>query len=183
MIAAVASGLTNILIGAFAGAFAMIVTGCLSLKEAYRAIDVKILMLIIGTIALGLAMQKSGADMVYAKAFLGLFAGADPQVILAGFIVLTSLLSHFLSNNSTAVLLVPVGIATAATLGVDPRPFIIGIAFGASACFATPIGYQTNLIVYGPGGYTFLDFLRLGLPMVIISCGGASLFIPTFWPF
>jgi di/tricarboxylate transporter len=76
-----------------------------------------------------------------------------------------------------------VGIATAASLGVDARPFIIGIAFGASACFATPIGYQTNLIVYGPGGYTFLDFLRLGLPMVIISCGGAALFIPTFWPF
>ncbi|GAB7022582.1 SLC13 family permease [Salidesulfovibrio brasiliensis] len=183
MIAAVASGLTNILIGAFAGAFAMIITGCLSLREAYRSVDVKILMLIIGTIALGLAMQKSGADMVYAKAFLGLFAGAGPQVILAGFIVLTSLLSHFLSNNSTAVLLVPVGMATAAALGVDPRPFIIGIAFGASACFATPIGYQTNLIVYGPGGYTFLDFLRLGLPMVIISCGAASLFIPTFWPF
>lgn len=183
MIAAVTSGLTNILVGAFAGAFAMILTGCLSLREAYKAVDVKILMLIIGTIALGLAMQQSGADMVYAKAFLGLFAGAGPQVILAGFIVLTSLLSHFLSNNSTAVLLVPVGIATAATLGVDPRPFIIGIAFGASACFATPIGYQTNLIVYGPGGYTFLDFLRLGLPMVIISCGGASLFIPSFWPF
>lgn len=183
MIAAVASGFTNILTGAFAGAFAMILTGCLSLKEAYKAVDVKILMLIIGTISLGLAMQKSGADMVYAKAFLGLFAGAGPQVILAGFIVLTSLLSHFLSNNSTAVLLVPVGMATAATLGVDPRPFIIGIAFGASACFATPIGYQTNLIVYGPGGYTFMDFLRLGLPMVIISCGGAALFIPTFWPF
>jgi di/tricarboxylate transporter len=183
MIAAVVSGLANILTGAFAGAFAMILTGCLSLKEAYRAVDVKILMLIIGTIALGLAMQTSGADMVYAKAFLGLFGGASPQVILAGFIVLTSLLSHFLSNNSTAVLLVPVGIATAASLGVDARPFIIGIAFGASACFATPIGYQTNLIVYGPGGYTFLDFLRLGLPMVIISCGGAALFIPTFWPF
>jgi di/tricarboxylate transporter len=183
MIAAVVSGLANILTGAFAGAFAMILTGCLSLKEAYRAVDVKILMLIIGTIALGLAMQTSGADMVYAKAFLGLFGGASPQVILAAFIVLTSLLSHFLSNNSTAVLLVPVGIATAASLGVDARPFIIGIAFGASACFATPIGYQTNLIVYGPGGYTFLDFLRLGLPMVIISCGGAALFIPTFWPF
>lgn len=183
MIAVVASGLTNILVGAFAGAFAMIVTDCLSLREAYKAVDVKILMLIIGTIALGGAMQKSGADMLYAKAFLNLFAEAGPQVILAGFIILTSLLSHFLSNNSTAVLLVPVGMATAATLGVDPRPFIIGIAFGASACFATPIGYQTNLIVYGPGGYTFLDFLRLGLPMVIISCGGAALFIPTLWPF
>ena len=183
MIATVASGMTNILTGSFACAFAMIITGCLSLREAYKAVDVKILVLIIGTIALGLAMQKTGADMVYAKAFLGLFAGAGPQGILAAFIILTSLLSHFLSNNSTAVLLVPVGMATAATLGVDPRPFIIGIAFGASACFATPIGYQTNLIVYGPGGYTFLDFVRLGLPMVIISCGAASLFIPTFWSF
>jgi di/tricarboxylate transporter len=183
MVITAATGLADILTAAFAAALAMILSGCLGIREAYRAVDVKVLLLIIGTIALGAAMQKSGADRLYAGAFLSLFQGAGPQVVLTGFILLTSLLSHFLSNNSTAVLLVPVGLATAASLGVDPRPFIIGIAFGASACYATPIGYQTNLIVYGPGGYKFTDFMRLGLPMVAIVCGGAALFIPTFWPF
>lgn len=183
MIPAVATGFTDILTASFAAAFGMILTGCLSIREAYKAVDVKILMLIIGTIALGLAMQKSGADTYYANLFLSLFQGAGPQLVLTGFIILTSILSHLLSNNSTAVLLVPVAIATAQSLGVDPRPFVIGVAFGASACFATPIGYKTNLIVYGPGGYTFADFLRLGLPTTAISCGGAALFIPYFWPF
>ncbi|CCH50056.1 SLC13 family permease [Pseudodesulfovibrio piezophilus] len=183
MIPAVATGMTDILTAAFAAAFGMILSGCLSIREAYRAVDVKILMLIIGTIALGAAMRKSGADVYYAGAFLSLLSGSGPQVVLTGIIVLTSVLSHFLSNNSTAVLLVPVAIATADSLGVDPRPFIVGVAFGASACFATPIGYKTNLIVYGPGGYKFSDFLRMGIPMALIACGGAALFIPTFWPF
>tara|TARA_Y100001954_G_scaffold239630_1_gene317011 strand:- start:4204 stop:6006 length:1803 start_codon:yes stop_codon:yes gene_type:complete len=183
MIIATASGFTDILTASFAAGFAMILTNCLNISDAYRAVDVKVIMLIIGTIALGSAMQKTGADAYYAHAFLGMFQDAGPHVILTAFILLTSLLSHFLSNNSTAVLLVPIAIATAQTLNVDPRPFIIGVAFGASACYATPIGYQTNLIVYGPAGYRFADYLRLGLPMVAIVCGGAALFIPKFWPF
>jgi di/tricarboxylate transporter len=183
MIAAASTGLTDIMTASFAAAFAMILAGCLKVREAYAAVDVKVLMLIIGTIALGGAMQKTGADRLYADAFLSIFRDAGPHVVLTGFILLTSLLSHFLSNNSVAVLLVPVGLATATGLGVDPRPFIMGIAFGASACYATPIGYQTNLIVYGPGGYAFTDFMRLGLPVTAIVCGGASLFIPAFWPF
>jgi di/tricarboxylate transporter len=183
MIAAASTGLTDIMTASFAAAFAMILAGCLKVREAYAAVDVKVLMLIIGTIALGAAMQKTGADRLYADAFLSIFRDAGPHVVLTGFILLTSLLSHFLSNNSVAVLLVPVGLATATGLGADPRPFIMGIAFGASACYATPIGYQTNLIVYGPGGYAFTDFMRLGLPVTAIVCGGASLFIPTFWPF
>lgn len=183
MVALVATGTLNILEGAFAAAFAMVVTGCLTIREAYQSIDVKVLMLIIGTISLGAALQKTGADTLYADSFLSLFRGQGPEVILSAFIFLTSLLSHFLSNNSTAVLLVPVGVATAAALGVDPRPFIIGIAFGASACYATPIGYKTNLIVYGPGGYRFTDFLRLGIPLALFVWISASLFIPYFWPF
>lgn len=183
MVALVASGTLNILEGAFAAAFAMVVAGCLTIREAYQSIDVKVLMLIIGTISLGAALQKTGADLLYADTFLSLFRGQEPHVILSAFIFLTSLLSHFLSNNSTAVLLVPIGVATATALEVDPRPFIIGIAFGASACYATPIGYKTNLIVYGPGGYRFTDFLRLGIPLALFVWITASLFIPYFWPF
>lgn len=183
MVGAAATGMADILTAAFAASFGMVVTNCLSVRDAYRAIDLKIIILIIGTIALGAALQKTGADKLYATTFLDMFQGAGPHVILTAFIVLTSLLSHFLSNNSTAVLLVPIALAAADSLGVDPRPFIIGVAFGASACYATPIGYQTNLIVYGPAGYAFSDYLRLGLPLAVIVCGGSSLFIPYFWPF
>ncbi len=183
MVLAAALGLLNILTAALAAAFLLLVTGCLSLHEAYKAVDVPVLMLIIGTIALGAAMTASGAADLYAQGFLGLFQGAGPHAVLVAFIILTSVLSHVLSNNSTAVLLVPIGIATAAALDVDPRPFVVGICFGASACFATPIGYQTNLLVYGPGGYRFGDFMRLGMVLNLVVWITASLLVPRFWAF
>lgn len=183
MVAFAATGLADILTCALAAAFAMIVTGCLSLREAYASVDVRVLVLIIGTLALGRALEETGAADLYATRFLAVFANLGPQGILAAIIVLTSLLSHFLSNNSAAVLLVPIGIATAANLGVDPRPFVIGICFGASACFASPIGYQTNLLVFGPGGYRFPDYVRLGLPLNLLIWIGAVILIPLFWPF
>ena len=183
MVAVAAFGVVNILTAALTAAFLLVLTGCLSMHEAYKAIDVPVLMLIIGTIALGAAMTACGAADLYAQGFLNLFDGAGPHAILAAFIVLTSLLSHVLSNNSTAVLLVPIGIATAEALGVDPRPFIVGICFGASACFATPIGYQTNLLVYGPGGYRFTDFLRLGMVLNVLVWVTAALLIPRYWLF
>jgi len=183
MVAAAASGMVDILTASFAAGVTMVLTNCITVRDAYRAVDLKVIVLIIGTIALGAALRKTGADVLYATTFLSFFKDAGPHVVLTAFIILTSLLSHFLSNNSTAVLLVPIALAAAQSLGVDPRPFIIGVAFGASACYSTPIGYQTNLIVYGPAGYKFSDYLRLGLPLTVIVCGGASLFIPVFWPF
>jgi len=183
MVAVASLGILDILSAALAGAFVMLLTGCLKPREAYDAVEVPVLVLIIGTIALGRALSETGAADLYAQGFLSVFRDAGPHAVLAAIIVLTSALSHFLSNNSTAVLLVPVGIATAAALDVDARPFIIGICFGASACFATPIGYQTNLLVYGPGGYRFSDFFRLGMVLNLLVWVGASLLIPRFWPF
>jgi di/tricarboxylate transporter len=183
MVAVAALGLASILTTVLAAAFLMLITRCLNLHEAYEAVDVRVLMLIIGTIALGAAMTVSGAAELYAQKFLTLFHGAGPHAVLVGLIVLTSVLSHVLSNNSTAVLLVPIGIATAAALEVDPRPFVVGICFGASACFATPIGYQTNLLIYGPGGYRFSDFLRLGMVLNLVVWVTASVMIPRFWSF
>jgi len=176
-------GLSDIMICALTGVFLMTVTHCLSLKDAYRSLQSEVLLLIIGTLALGLAMQKTGATELYAQAFLNLFHGQGPHIILFAIIFLTSVSSHILSNNATAVLLLPIAISTAVSLGVDTRPFIIGICFGASACYASPIGYQTNLLVYGPGGYRFSDFIKLGLPLNIIVIVMAGLFIPVFWPF
>ena len=176
-------GLSDIMICALAGVFLMTITHCLSLKDAYRSLQAEVLLLIVGTLALGLAMQKTGATELYAQAFLTLFHGMGPHVILFAIIFLTSVCSHILSNNATAVLLLPIAISTAVSLGVDTRPFIIGICFGASACYASPIGYQTNLLVYGPGGYRFSDFIKLGLPLNIMVIVLAGFFIPVFWPF
>lgn len=183
MVAAASLGLVDILVCSMTAAFLMILTGCMRLRDAYGAVDAKVLLLIIGTIALGGALQKTGAAGVYSDAVLRMFAGAGPQVVLAVVILLTSLLSHFLSNNSAAVLLVPVAISAASGLGADPRPFLVGICFGASACFATPIGYQTNLLVYGAGGYKFSDFVKLGLPLNLLVWVASTLLIPVFWPF
>ena len=183
MVGLAATGTLDILPAALAAAFLMVLTRCLQLHEAYDAVDVPVLMLIIGTIALGTALTATGAAELYANGFLSLFAGFGPQGVLVALIVLTSLLSHVLSNNSTAVLLVPIGLAAAAALQVDPRPFVVGICFGASACFATPIGYQTNLLVYGPGGYRFTDFMKLGMVLNVVVWVGASLLIPRFWSF
>ncbi|PID81481.1 SLC13 family permease [bacterium DOLZORAL124_64_63] len=183
MVGVAALGVANILTAALAGAFLMVISGCLQLHEAYEAVDVPVLMLIIGTIALGAALTASGAADLYASGFLSLFQGLGPRGVLAALIILTSLLSHVLSNNSTAVLLVPIGLAAATAMDVDPRPFIVGICFGASACFASPIGYQTNLLVYGPGGYRFMDFVRLGMVLNVVVWVGAPLLVPLFWSF
>ncbi len=183
MVGVASFGVCDILVCSMTAAFLMILTGCMRPRDAYGAVDSKVLMLIIGTIALGRAMSETGAADVYVRAFLGAFDGASPQVVLGGLIVLTSVLSHFLSNNSTAALLVPVGMSTAAALGVDARPMLIGICFGASACFATPIGYQTNLLVYGAGGYKFSNFVKLGLPLNLLIWVASTALIPVFWPF
>ncbi len=183
MVGTATLGLADIMTCALTGAFLMIVTGCLQMRDAYRALQADVLILIAGTIALGAAMQKTGTSQLYAEAFLSLFSGLSPTLVLGGMILLTSISTQILSNNATAVLLLPIAISTALGIGVDPKPFIIGICIGASACFATPVGYQTNLMVYGPGGYRFKDYLKLGIPLNIFVVVAGMLLIPLVWPF
>ena len=183
MVVAAGTGMADILICALTAAFLMLLTGCLQLRDAYRAIDARVLLIIIATIALSSALEKTGASEFYARTFLSMFTGLSPAIVLSGVIILTSISTHLLSNNATAILLLPIAITAAQSLGVDPRPFIIAVCFGASACFATPIGYQTNLLVYGPGGYRFSDYLKLGIPLNLLVLVLGSLFIPMIWPF
>ena len=128
-------------------------------------------------------MEKTGASRLYAEAFLGLFQGLGPRYVLCGILLLTSVSSQLMSNNATAVLLIPIAISMAEALGISARPLIIAVCFGASACFATPIGYKTNLMVFGPGRYRFSDYFKLGIPLNILVIVSGSLFIPYIWPF
>jgi len=183
LVIAASTGMADILVCALTAAFLMILTGCLQLRDAYRAMEGRVLLIIIATIALSAALEKTGASEFYAKAFLSLFSGLDPVYVLSGILLLTSISTHILSNNATAILLLPIAISAALGLGVNPKPFIVAVCFGASACFATPIGYQTNLLVYGPGGYRFSDYLKLGMPLNLLVLVLGSLFIPTIWSF
>ncbi len=183
LILAAGLGLADIMVCALTAVFLMAVTGCLQLRDAYRSLQPNVLLLIAATIALGHAMEKTGASHAYARTFLSLLSGFSPMWVLAGILTLTSISTHLLSNNATAVLLLPVAVSTALKLGVDPKPFIIAVCLGASACFATPIGYQTNLLVYGPGGYRFGDYFRLGMPLNVLVIIAGTVLIPIFWPF
>ncbi len=172
-------------IGALAviAAVGVVATGCLDIDEAYEAVDWKIIFLIFGMLALGMALEKTkGAELVANTLIRGL-GGWGPMVVMLAVILLTSTLTNFLSNNAVAVLLTPIAIQSATGMGVDPRPFVIAVALGASACFATPIGYQTTTLVYGAGGYRFADFIKVGLPLNLIFCAVAAFLIPKIWPF
>lgn len=183
LIVAASTGLADIMVCAVTGAFLMILTGCLPLRDGYRALQGDVLLLIVGTIALGTAMEKTGTAKFYAHEFIAVLRNLGPTAILSGFLLFTSLSTQLLSNNATAVLFMPIAVSIALELGVDPKPFIISICFGASACFASPIGYQTNLLVYGPGNYRFTDYFRLGIPLNLLILIMGSVFIPLIWPF
>ena len=178
-----AMGMLPILVGALVGAVLMIVTKCLTLDEAYDAVDWSVIFLLAGLLTLGVAMENTGAAAYLAEGLLMGMGNAGPFVLVAAFYLLTSILTEAMSNNATAVLLAPIAIAMAGTLGVDPRPLLVTVAFAASASFMTPMGYQTNLMILGPGNLKFIDFVKVGGPLNIIFWILATLLIPVFWSF
>jgi di/tricarboxylate transporter len=133
-------------------------------------------------LALGQAMETTGTAAMIVREITALIAGFGPIAILSAVYLITSVMTEVLSNNAAAILLTPIAIGIAQQLGVDPRPFVVAVMFAASASFATPIGYQTNTFVYGAGGYRFVDFLRIGVPLNILMWMTATLVIPVFWP-
>ncbi|MBK8174022.1 MAG: SLC13 family permease [Rhodospirillales bacterium] len=166
----------------FIAAISVVALGCLDAEEAYKAIHWPILMLIFGMLALGTAMETTGAGALIVTYAVQLIGGLGPVAVLSIVYVLTSILTEFMSNNATAILITPIAIGLAQQLGVDPRPFVVAVMFAASASFSTPIGYQTNTFVYGAGGYKFTDFVRVGLPLNMILWVVASFVLPFFWP-
>ncbi len=176
-------GLLPIMASALVGCVLLVLVGCIKLEEAYQAIDWKIIFLLGGILSLGLALEKTGAAELISHILTTGLGGFGPVILLAAFYLLTSLLTEAMSNNATAVLLAPIAFSAAAVMGVDPRPFLIAIMFGSSASFMTPVGYQTNTMVYSIGQYKFADFLKVGTPLNIIFWLVASLLIPVFFPF
>ncbi|HET6604445.1 MAG TPA: SLC13 family permease, partial [Xanthomonadaceae bacterium] len=154
-----ALGWLPIVASAIAGCAALLLTRCLDPEDAYEAIDWRVILLLAGLLPLGIALSKSGAAAALAQAALELF-GNQPVLALAVLYLVTALLTEAMSNNAAAVLLAPIAISTALGLGVDPKPFLIAVMFAASTSFATPVGYQTNTMVYSAGGYRFGDFVR-----------------------
>ena len=167
---------------ALIAATTVILFGCLDVDDAYKAIHWPILMLIFGMLAIGIAMEKTGAAHLLVETLVGTVGGLGPIAVLSIVYLITSVLTEFISNNAAAILLTPIAIGLADQLGVDSRPYVVAVMFAASASFATPIGYQTNTFVYGAGGYRFLDFTKVGLPLNIILWLLASFLLPLFWP-
>jgi di/tricarboxylate transporter len=178
-----ATGVMPILVSAILGCVVMVLSRCVSLEEAYQAVDWKVIFLLAGILPLGIAMEKTGAATWLASHAIGLAGGLGPVAVLAALYLLTAILTEMMSNNAAAVLLAPIAIATAIQLGIDPKPLLMAVTFAASTSFATPIGYQTNAMVYNVGGYKYTDFLKVGVPLNLIFWVLATLFIPVFWPF
>ncbi len=182
-IAVAALGWMSIVASALLGCVALVVLRLLDPDEAYAAIDWRVILLLAGIIPLGIALQKTGGAALVADQLITVLGRYGPTATLAGIYLMTSVATEFMSNNASAVLVVPIALATAESLGVDPKPFLIAVAFAASTSFATPISYQTNTMVYTAGNYRFGDFVRVGMPLNVIFLVTATLLIPRFFPF
>ena len=150
------------------GAVLMVITGCLNIRQATRSLDLRIFTLIGAAIAMGTALDKTGAAMLLAESVVTLMSPFGTLAVLSVLFLCVAFLTNILSNTATAVLFTPIAISAANILGTDPKPFVLAVIYAANCCFATPIAYQTNLLVMGPGHYKFGDYLRFGGPLVLV---------------
>jgi di/tricarboxylate transporter len=176
-------GWVPIAISSVAGVVLMILTGCLRADEAYRAIEWKAIFLIAGMLPLGIAMQKTGAANLLADGMISLIGGFGPLVVTGGLFVLAALVSQFMPNPAVAVLLAPIALSAANELGISAFPLMMGVAVAATSAFLSPVGHAANVLVMGPGGYRFSDYLKVGLPLTLIVLVVVLLLLPLFWPF
>ncbi|MFK5978880.1 MAG: SLC13 family permease [Rhizobiaceae bacterium] len=163
-----ASGLLPIMVASLLGVFGMLVTGCLNTRQAARAFDSHIFMLVGASLASAVALEATGGAAFIAESVVSAFEGFPPAIVLSAFFLTIAVLTNVLSNNATAVIFTPIAIRVAQGIGVPPEVFVVAVIFAANCSFATPIGYQTNLLVLGPGHYRFRDFLIAGIPLVIL---------------
>ena len=182
LVALAAFGVAPIFLLSILAVAIVLVTRCIDAEEAFSFVDGRLLALIFSMLAIGAALQASGAVALIVNAVAPGLAMLPPFLIIWAIYLLTSVLTELVSNNAVAVVVTPIAIGLAQALGLDPRPLVVAVMVAASASFATPIGYQTNTLVYGPGGYKFSDFLRVGIPLNLSIGILASAVIPYFWP-
>jgi di/tricarboxylate transporter len=184
MIASTALAALNVIpveIALLAGAAIMILSGCISLSQAYESIDTRIFVFIAGAIPLGLAMQKTGTADLMAGWLQGLVSTWNVRWILFAFFVVTGLATQVMSDSATVALFGPIAIALAKGLGIAPEPLVVTVAMASVTAFFTPIGHHGNLLIYGPGGYQFSDFMRVGIPLTLIVGVIVTILAPILW--
>ncbi|REJ81872.1 MAG: SLC13 family permease [Acidobacteria bacterium] len=177
-----ATGVMSILKASILGVAALVLLGGLTITKAYESINWTVIFLLAMILPLGIAMENTGLAAIIGEWIGDIGENASPFIALSVIYLATALLSEIVSNNSTAVLMAPIAITTATTLGLEPKAFLMAVAYAASASFLTPMGYQTNAMVYGPGGYRFLDYVVFGAPLKIVFWLLSVLLIPVFWP-
>lgn len=175
-------GLMPIAGAATLGVALVLLSGILTTEEAFASVDVQILSLIVAMLAVGRSLELTGAIDMVVGALVPMLEGSGPLMVLITVFVLTTILTELVSNNAVAVVVTPLAIGLASSLGMDPRALVIAVMAAANASFATPIGYQTNMLVYAPGGYSFGDYLRLGIPLKIVTGTAAIATIAWLWP-
>ena len=169
-------------VAAIAGAVAMAIAGCYGRKDLYEGIDWKIIVLLAAILPLGTAIENSGLSHTLVAAGMGVVGEHGPMAALLMVYLLTALLTELMGHNPSVVLMIGIAITVAHSVGADPRPFVVAVAFAAATSFATPVGYPTNTMVYYAGGYRFMDFMKVGIPLIAIFCALSMYLIPLFWP-
>lgn len=175
-------GVAPILVLALAGVAVVLLTRCIDADEAFGFIDGRLLALILAMLAVGAGLEQSGAAALVAQTLVPWLGGLPPFLIVLAIYVMTWVMTELVTNNAVAVVVTPVAISIGVGLGIDPRALVVTVMLAASASFATPIGYQTNTLVYGPGGYRFTDFMRVGIPLNILLALVGAVVIPLWWP-
>ena len=182
-----ALGVVDILEAALIGVVILLVVGAISPEEAYQSINWSVIIMIAAFVPVGIAMERSGAAEIIAKPSIKFWGNFDvqmaPHASMSLMFLISIIITSLMSNNTAAIILIPIAISVSTQMNVDAKPFIFAVAFGASTSFATPMGYQTNLMVYGPGQYKFSDFVKVGVPLNIIFWLLGTFFIPIIWSF
>jgi di/tricarboxylate transporter len=178
-----ATGFADIVISAMVGSLLLIVLGLVKPEEAYEAVEWKVIFMLAGVLSMGAALEKTGGSQFIAQGIQSAVGDFSPHIALSFLFLFTMISTNFLSNNATAALIAPIAIKLAQLMELSERPFIIAIMFAASLSFLTPMGYQTNTMIYTPGNYKFSDYTKIGIPLSIILCIVAMIVIPIYFPF
>jgi di/tricarboxylate transporter len=179
---AAATGLVPIAEAMMLGALTMVLTGCLTMDEAYRSIEWRAIFLVAGMLPAGIALTSSGAAEWLGELMVATLMGWGPMALVAGMLLLAALVTQVISGQVAAVVLTPIGVAAAQQVGANPYSLAMAVAIGCSLVYATPVGHPTNVYVMGPGGYSFKDYVRVGLPLTVVLILAALVLLPVLWP-